>query len=113
MRMEFSDLYPASSDLRALADLTDEATKVVNGFVDATIHGRYFGDALSPEQKRVLQDLAIQTVIEKMMPVIHRLGENHDITFYDDANSPIVIIYDLQNMYKRRLDQAAAETPTT
>lgn len=113
MKLDWFTLSPASSLLDQLALLTVEARKVVDGNVDATIQGRYFGDSLSPEQKRTLQNLAIQSVIEKMSPLIKRLGEEFGITIYDDKDSAIFMIHDLENMYQRRLDQAAADLPAS
>lgn len=50
-----------------------QAVKVLCGHVDATIHGRYFGDKLRTEQKTILRDLALEYVSEEMLSIRQNL----------------------------------------
>lgn len=113
MKLDWGNARSLMHLANALSEHIETARKVVGGNVDATIVGRYFGDKLGPDEKRKLQDLAMGHVISEMWKTVKDLRDLYDVRFNDDLDSPIMLIHDLENMYKRLLDEAAADAPTT
>jgi hypothetical protein len=105
MRFDASEFADVRQLFKTLGELSDKVRMVIDGHVDATIYGTYFGHALSDDRKLVLQEIALEHLAEQMFKPIDSLCEL-DIIIKDDRGSPLYHVLDIQNMVKRMLAES-------
>lgn len=103
MRLTWHDTDSVRLYTNELCNLISESDKVMDGKVDATIHGRYFGEKLEKDQFVSLQRLALSVIAAKMYEAIDHLGR-YDVTVDDDYGSPIRSRDGVEALLNRRLD---------
>ena len=81
----------------------DQVWRVFAGSVDATIHGRYFGDKLSPENKAILQKLALDYVASEMWEIRVQLAKL-GFQFDDSCADPFDLAIHLSHIHDGKLE---------
>lgn len=65
--------------LSKMDDLYVEASRALSGWVDATIHGRYFGDHLPDDEFEKLRDIALRHVARQYWTEMQNLKMVHGV----------------------------------
>ena len=73
--MELVMATDAKFMLGSIDTLMDEASKAVKGNVDATIHGRYFGDQLLVDEELFLRAIAVKYTARRLWREVQMLKD--------------------------------------
>lgn len=65
--------------LTQMDELYVEASRALSGWVDATIHGRYFGDKLPAEEYEKLRDIALRHIARQYWTHMQNLKLVHGV----------------------------------